>query len=76
MSISTQLSPCIELQHITQFSDFINQNGRLVKKNSEMAEMHPMGDSNSQGGPAGMENAILPQTGRQMYVVSVQTFVK
>lgn len=35
-----------------------------------------MENNNSQGGPAGMDDAVLSQTRRQMYVVSVQTFMK
>lgn len=48
-----------------------------MKKNKKAEKKwHPMDNNNSQGGPAGMNDAVLSQTRRQMYVVSVQTFMK
>lgn len=46
------------------------------EKNRQVAEMHLTDNSNTQDGPAGMDDAIQSQIGRHLSVISVQTFVK
>lgn len=40
----------------------------MKRKNQQMAEIHVMDNNNGQGGLAGMDDAILARTGRQMCV--------
>lgn len=56
MPNTTPSGPCVKLLNITHFIDFINQNRSLVKKPSQM---HLTDSSNSQGGSADMDDAIL-----------------
>lgn len=47
-----------------------------MKKNQPSGRNASEDNSNSQDGPAGMDDAIQSQTGRHLSVISVQTFVK